>query len=252
MRSYLWGIILGFTTGSLAFAQSQGEMESLRQDVEMLKQGQESLRKDIDELKKFLQARQQPPPVQPLEAVVELGDEPAKGKPDAALTLIEYSDFQCPFCRRYVQNTLPQLEREYVETGKLRYVFRDFPLEQIHPQALKAAEAAHCAGEQGKYWEMHDKLFAEQQALGADKLPEYAQALGLDVQAFRQCLASGRYAETIRKDIASGEQLGISGTPTFILGVSQGGQLKKAVVIRGAQPFKLFKEEIDKHLAGKS
>jgi protein-disulfide isomerase len=100
--------------------------------------------------------------MQALDAVVAIGDAPVKGNPNAKLTLIEFSDYQCPFCRRHAENTLPSLDKEYIATGKVRYVFHDFPLEAIHPQAFKAAEAAHCAGEQQKYWEMHGRLFANQ------------------------------------------------------------------------------------------
>jgi protein-disulfide isomerase len=164
---------------------------------------------------------------------------------------MEFSDYQCPFCKRQADNTLPQIDQEYIATGKLRYVFRDFPLEAIHPQAEKAAEAAHCAGEQGKYWEMHDKLFANQQALQPDKLPGYAEEIGLQMDAFRQCLDSGKYAEKIKSDIAEGQKLGVSGTPTLLLGVSDGGKMKDVKMMRGAQPFALFKQEIDKLLEGK-
>ena len=85
--------------------------------------------------------------------------EPSLGKPDAPLTLVEFSDYQCPFCRRFFEQTLPALKSKYIDAGQLRYVFRDFPLDQIHPQARQAAESVHCAAEQGKYWEMHDLLF---------------------------------------------------------------------------------------------
>ena len=100
---------------------------------------------------------------------------------------------------------MPQIEREYIKTGKLKYVARDFPLESIHPLAFKAAEAAHCAGEQGKYWEMHSRLFENQRALSLKDLPQHAQALGLDAPKFQQCLESGKYASRIRKDLADGQ-----------------------------------------------
>jgi protein-disulfide isomerase len=131
----------------------------------------------------------------------------------------------------------------------VRYVFHDFPLEAIHPQAFKAAEAAHCAGEQQKYWEMHGRLFANQQALAPERLSEHAQALGLEAAAFKDCLDSGRYAERVRKDIAEGQKLGITGTPTMLLGVSEGNQVKEVKMLRGAQPLSVFKAEIDKSLA---
>jgi protein-disulfide isomerase len=118
----------------------------------------------------------------------------------------------------------------------------------MHPLAQKAAEAARCAGEQGKYWEMHDKLFASQPELQAEKLPGYAGAIGLDEAKLRECLDKGRYAEAVKKDLEDGGRLGVRGTPMVILGRTDGDQAKDAVMIRGAFPAATFKAEIDKLL----
>jgi protein-disulfide isomerase len=228
--------------------------DRLRQDVEALKQGQDAIRGQIEEMRKLLEARL-PAPRQPVEAIdaelVVAQDDPIKGGEAAALTLVEFSDYQCPFCRRHFQNTVPQLEREYIETGQLRYVFRNFPMESLHPQALKAAEAANCAGEQQKYWEMHDRLFANAEQLAPESLADHAAGIGLDREAFNACLESGRQAEKIQKDIAEGSKLGVIGTPAFFLGVSDGSNIKDVKRIRGAQPFALFKQQIDALLAEK-
>lgn len=234
-----------------ALAQEAGDMEQLRRDVEAVRQGQDALRKDLDELKKQLQARLPPPPpplVQPIDAVVSIGDAPVKGARDAQLTMVEFSDYQCPFCKRHADQSLPQIERDYIATGKVRYVFRDFPLESIHPQALQAAEAAHCAGEQGRYWEMHDRLFSNQQALAAERLVEHAAALELEAGSFKQCLESGKYVERIREDIAEGRKLSVTGTPTLLLGTSAGGSMENVRILRGAHAYALLKQEIDKLL----
>lgn len=233
-------------------AAAQTTEETLRQELGQLKEGQEAIRKDIDEIKKMLQARLSPPQrpaAGPISGPVGIGDLPAKGTKAAPLTIVEFSDYQCPFCKRYTDQTEPGLMQDYVETGKLRYVFRDFPLESIHGQAFKAAEAARCANDQGKYWEMHDKLFANQQALQPEKLLEYAKAIGLKEATFKACIEEGKHADAIRRDIAEGGELGITGTPAFILGVSDGNQVKDAVRITGAQPLAAFKAEIDKRLA---
>jgi protein-disulfide isomerase len=142
---------------------------------------------------------------------------------------------------------LPQIEQEYIKTGKVKYIVRDFPLESIHPQAFKAAEAARCAGEQGKYWEMHAQLFANQRALRVGDLPSHAQALGLDVPRFQQCLGSGKYARTIRRDLADGQKAGVTGTPSFFFGVTQPNEptVKVLRVLKGAQPYTSFKEAIE-------
>lgn len=234
-----------------ALAQKTGEMDQLRRDVEAVRQSQDALRKDLDEIKKQLQARMPPPPpplVQSIDAVVAIGDAPLKGVRGAQLTVMEFSDYQCPFCKRHADNSLPQIDRDYIATGKVRYVFRDFPLESIHPQALKAAEAAHCAGEQGRYWEMHDRLFANQQALAVERLLDHASALELNSGPFKQCLESGKYVERIRNDIDVGRKLTVTGTPTFLLGMSADGSMKNVRIMRGAQAYALLKQEIDKLL----
>jgi protein-disulfide isomerase len=221
-------------------------------EVSELRANQEALRRDLDDIKKKLTALTTPPAapkaVEKIDAVVSVGDIKGKGRANAPLTLIEFSDYQCPFCGRHASQTLPQLVKDYVDSGKLRYVFRDFPLE-FHPNALKAAEAARCAGDQDKYWEMHDKLFANQNALQPAKLTEYAKAIGINDGQFDQCLSSGKYAQAIAKDMQQANVLGIRGTPTLVLGHTDGDKVKDAVIIRGAHPLATFSAEIDKMLA---
>jgi protein-disulfide isomerase/plastocyanin len=166
---------------------------------------------------------------------VSMDDDAVKGDVNAPVTIIEFSDFECPFCGKYVAETYPQIVKDYIETGKVKYVFRDFPLD-FHPSAQKAAEAAECAGEQGKYWEMHDVLFENQDALGVDTLKMYAVSLGLDTVEFDNCLDSGAMAEEVLADLADGQAYGVSGTPGFFIN----GKL-----LSGAQPFEAFKQEIE-------
>lgn len=131
----------------------------------------------------------------------------------------------------------------------MRYVFVDLPLESIHKLAFKAAEAARCAGEQDRYWEMHDRLFAHQKAL--EPWSGHAEALGLDIPAFEECLASGKHAQAIRRDMAAARRVGITATPNFVLGRTEPGSSRIRVLasLRGAKPFADFKTEIDKLLA---
>lgn len=136
----------------------------------------------------------------------------------------------------------------------MRYVFRDLPLESIHPHAFKAAEAAHCAGEQGKYWEMHDQLFQNQRALGPNALPAHAQAVGLDGAKFAQCLQEGKYAAEVRRDMAEAVAAGINGTPNFVIGIvnpkdPSDPRVRVYANIVGAQPYANFKAAIDAALA---
>jgi protein-disulfide isomerase len=145
------------------------------------------------------------------------------------------------------------LDRDYIQTGKVKYVLRDLPLASIHPFAMKAAEATHCAGDQGKYWEMHDRLFANQRALARPELSKHAEALGLDVAAFDQCVDSGKSVARIRKDIAEAQSIQVTATPTFVLGLTDGNSSKvKGVKIPGAVPYQAFKNAIDRLLASEN
>jgi len=164
--------------------------------------------------------------------------------------MLEFSDFECPFCGRYSRETYPQVQREYVDTGKVRYVFRHTPIERIHPQAMKAAEAAECAGTQGKFWEMHDKLFANQKALAQPSLVAHAQILGLNPTSFQLCLTSGQHATRVRADLAEGMKAGVTGTPAFFIGtVTKDGKLKVMRKLIGAKPFATIKQTLDGLLA---
>ncbi|MBI2579631.1 MAG: DsbA family protein [Candidatus Aenigmarchaeota archaeon] len=173
---------------------------------------------------------------------VPAGDAPVLGDSNAKVTIIEYSDYECPFCGRFYTQTEGLLRSEYIDTGKAKLVYKDFPLSSIHPTAQKAAEAARCAGEQGKYWEMHDLLFEKQDEwapLGAAKLRDYATGLGLDAAAYNSCLDTGKYASAVQKDFNEGSSFGVSGTPSFFINGFQ---------IVGAQPYSVFKQIIDQEL----
>ena len=227
---------------------TQGDLGSLRNEIEALKEGQKAIREDLKTIKELLTARQKGRnPVQDVDLTITVTDDPAKGKKDAKVTLIEFTDYQCPFCSRHTRAVLPQLEKDFIDTGKIQYVMRDFPLVSLHPQAPKAHEAAHCAGEQGKYWEMHDQLFANQKELGADKLSNYAEAAGVsDTSAFETCLDSGKYEEKTNASLKEGQEAGVRGTPSFLLGHTEANGTVKAVkLIRGALPFSFFQQQIN-------
>ncbi len=242
MLKMVLAVLLAVVPVSMAQAQSG----DIQKELSEIREGQRALQKDIQEIKALLQSRAPSAPIENKNVVIQIGGDPFKGPQNAPLTLVEFSDYQCPFCARHTRDTLPQLEKEYISTGKLRYVFRDSPIESIHKDAFKAAEAAHCAGEQGKYWEMHDSLFTNQKALAKEELPKYAEALGVARAPFLACMESGRYAEGIRKDMAEAQQLGVSGTPTFFLGYTDpsGTSVKTVKAMRGAQPYSAFKEAI--------
>jgi protein-disulfide isomerase len=165
------------------------------------------------------------------------GDDPSLGPASAPVTLVEFSDFQCPFCQR-VAPTLKQVKDTYGD--KVRVVWKDFPLTQIHPQAFKAGEAAHCAADQGKFWEYHDRLFANQQALQPNDLKKHAADLGLDAAAFASCLDSSKYGERVRDGVAQGSRLGVNSTPTIYI---------NGRVLSGAQPYETFAAVIEEELS---
>jgi protein-disulfide isomerase len=239
-------MLLGFLTAHTGFSQSN---DDLKKDIQALKEGQQAIQKDLQEIKKLIAARPAAgaPTEQAMNAIISVDGDPFKGDKNAKITLVEFSEFQCPFCGRHVRETYPQLDKEYIQTGKVKYVFRDLPLESIHKNAFKAAEAAHCAGEQNKYWEMHDRLFANQNSLEPAMLTAHAQAVGVDTTKFQACLDSGKFAAAIRKDIAEANKYGITGTPTSVIGLTQPGdpKIKVLKVIRGAQNIAAFKEALD-------
>ena len=234
-------------------AQAPADMQALLKELQAIKAAQAAIQKELGELKTLVQARPAAPAAAPRPAVVgrtiNIGDGPFKGLADAPLTIVEYSDFQCPFCGRHFTQTIPQIVKEYIDTGKLKYVFRHFPLENIHPLAFKASEAAECANDQNQFWAMHDRLFENPKLLGPQELPGHAKALGLNVSAFEQCLASARHAPTVRKGLAEGQSVGVTGTPAFLLGrTAPGGSIKVESFLTGARPFAGFKSDIDRLL----
>lgn len=179
---------------------------------------------------------------------VAVTDAHALGRPDAPVTLVEFTDLECPFCRQFHLTTFEELKREFIDTGKLRFVTRDLPLE-IHKHALGAAHAARCAGEQDRFWEMRHVLIVNARSLGADRLPNYARDLGLDVERFRACLDAERHGPAIQQDVADARTAGVTGTPTFVLGRSAPDAIE-GVRIVGAQPYATFAARIRELLAG--
>jgi len=232
------------------------DLEGLSQQVRALQQGQEAIRKDLMDIKRILLARSRTasfPPVQTIDKTVEIGAAPTRGSAQAPLALVEFSDYQCPVCRRFFDSTLPSIQKDFIATGKLRHVYRDFPLEGMHKDALRQAEAAHCAGDQGKYWEMHDQLFSHQLPPTPENLATYAKSIGLDSAVLQACLDSGKYTAAVRDSAADGQQLGVRGTPSFFVGtLGPDGKLKAVRSFLGAQPYPVVKKTLDDLLAPKS
>jgi protein-disulfide isomerase len=250
-RAGLIALVCLLVAGGPGLAQPDPGVDALRGEIEALKKGQMEIQDRLDRIETLLRGRAAPPPFK--EAVLSVDGAAVLGEADARVTVIEFSDYQCPFCRRFASGTLPQLIKDYVETGKVRYVFRDFPLESIHPAALEAAAAARCAGEQGRYWEMHDRFFARQKSLADKDWPAHAAVLGLDAQALQACVESGRHADAVAKDLKDGQAAGVRGTPSFFLGLTEPGAptVKATKLVRGARPYDAFKQVIESLLADK-
>ena len=244
------GAVCLLLTMALPSPAQSPDLAALKTDVAALKTELETVKRELQQIKTLLLGRAGAPPNEFRSVTLSIGDGPFKGVANAHLTLVEFTDYQCPFCVRHHRETMPRLLEAYIKTGKLKYVVRDFPLESIHPAAVKAAEAPHCAAEGGKYWEMHERLFANPAALAPDDLVAHAQALGLDSQAFKRCLETGKYAPRVRQAQAEGERAGVRGTPAFFLGLTEPNSEKITAVaaIRGAHPFAKFEEAIEKLL----
>ena len=195
-------------------------------------------------------------PSQPSQVTASIDDDPVLGDKNAPVTIIEFSDYQCPFCRKFWTETFNQIRKDYIDTGKVKFVYRDFPLSSIHPAAEPAAEAANCVREKGgdeAYYKMHDKIFQESNKLdggdpitgpvrgtaqfGATELKKWAKDLGYNIDS---CLDSGKYASEVQKDLADGQAAGGQGTPYFVI---------NGKPLSGAQPYSAFKQVIDAELA---
>jgi protein-disulfide isomerase len=230
----------------------QDEVAALRKEVETLKAQQAAIQRDLAAIKNFLQAlaqAQQPAEAALVNKTVQVDGVPTKGAATARVMMVEVSDYHCPFCRRFRQQTQPQIDAQYIATGKLRYAFIDYPIAQLHPDAFRAHEAANCAGDQGKYWEMNGQLF-DQPARDVPSLVAQAGKVGLNTSQFKSCLEGGKYSTPVRESVSRMQTLGLDSTPTFLLGLtpSAGQPMKVLRVVKGAVPFEDFRAVLDSML----
>ncbi len=197
-------------------------------------------------MQNMLPAAQTEPPVR-----ISADNDPVIGNPDAPITIIEFSDFQCPFCARFSVQTLPLLSEQYIQNGMVKLVYRDFPIQSSHPNALPAAVAAECANDQGQFKPMHDTIFVNQAQWGEQDtsqaiatFSQYAGQLQLDQAVFDTCLTTGKYVNDVLADLEDGRTYGVTGTPSFFIGNDDIGYVE----ITGAQPFESFKRVLDAQL----
>jgi len=211
------------------------EIEALRRELAAVKEDLANLRASI--------GRPRP--------IIDLTGAPLKGNPDAQVALMEFSDYECPFCIRHFRETMPLIEKNYISTGRILYGFRDFPIDQLHPQAIKAHEAARCGAEQDKFWPMHTTLFGQPAQHSPQGLEATATQAGLDLGKFRECIASGRTTDGIRKTADLASSFGANGTPAFFIGVidKATNSVKVTRVLSGAMPFAQFAQALEAAIA---
>lgn len=185
---------------------------------------------------------------QPSIILVSLDDDPVKGNPNAPITIVEFSDYQCPFCSKFHSQTLPLIEENYIKTGKVKFVYRDFPIQSIHPNAVPAALASECADDQGMFWQYHDLLFVNQKRWEGLQIPDamnlfkdFAVSLGLDTDSFNSCFETAKYSSEVNNDLQDGRLYGVTGTPGFFVGNEKIGY----IAVQGAQPYSVFERLLD-------
>jgi len=216
----------------------------------------DAILKELRQIRELLERQPRPAANAPQAApqqekvTLKLGSDPVLGRDDAPVTIVEYTDYQCPYCSRWHTTTFPEIRKNYIDTGKVRFIKRDLPL-SFHPNALPAAQAALCAGDQGKFWEMHERLAANPSTLSPETYSRYAQELSLDAKAFQACLMSQKHLAAIRGSERTASALGITGTPSFVVGTVKGDTLE-GVMIVGAQPYAAFDRTIREILSSPS
>ena len=250
------GCLLAFAPSGLR-AQSQSEPQkkrsgaSLQAQIDSLREGPEKLQKELEGLKALLQERaarmDAPAAARPQEAMtLNVFGEPFRGSAGARVAILEYSDFDCSFCAKYATEIFPLIEQAYIQSGQVKYFFRDLPGPE-HLNALFKARVARCAGEQDQFWAAHDRLFRDQSPFDGPGLMAFGKALGLDWERFNTCITSDRYLEAIQRSAMGASRMRINGTPAFLIGTlsEDGTVLKAAKVFLGAESFQAFQSVLD-------
>jgi protein-disulfide isomerase len=221
-------------------------------ETTLTKEQSEKILAQLTEVRKSLQrierkqAERGRRPSVPKTASAPTKGRPTLGAPDAGITVVEFTDYQCPFCSRFATTTFDRIRQAYIDTGKVRWVVLDMPL-SFHKEALMASQAAHCANEQGRFWEFRALMYQNQDKLQAEHLAEYARQTGIEVESFNQCLNSDRFDAVIEKDRQEAVKQQITGTPTFVIGRTTPDVITGKRIV-GAQAYRVFSSEIDRLL----
>jgi protein-disulfide isomerase len=201
---------------------------------------------ELRQIRQLLQqqtARNAPPPEPPVQrATLKLEGLPMLGVKTAPITIVEYTDYQCPFCQRFHVTTFAELKKNYIDTGKARFFSKDMPLD-FHPNAMRAAQAARCANEQGKYWQLRDVMGANPNNLDLDSIARFAGDLKMDADALRACVTSDKYKSIVQNDMVEAMKIGATGTPTFVVGRTTAEGVDGELMV-GALPYQMFDEKL--------
>jgi len=237
-------------------SQAQSELQDLRENVSTLTRDISTLAQELRLVQNRLDELTHPAvppsyitPISPIGLRINVAGAPFSGDETASVVIIEYTDFECPFCKRFRQEIYPPILKHYISTGLVKYVYKDFPL-QMHVHSLWAAHAVRCAAEQGKSLLMRDILLAVDQPLDESTTTRRAEELGINTKELTECLSSDRHVREILEDVSHGQKLGIDRTPTFLIGTvgARSGQMRISDILRGFSSFELFSGELDREL----
>ena len=217
------------------------------QDKTITREQADEIIKELRQIRQLLEKQQTKPPApqeeQPTRAKIsDLTGVSMLGSKDAPLTIVEFTDYQCPFCQRFHVSAYPEIKKNYIDTGKVRFFSKDLPLD-FHPNAMRAAQAAHCAAEQGKFWELRDMMGANPDKLDMGHIIGFAAGLKLDTEKIQECVNSDKYKDRVQGDVTEAMRLGASGTPAFIVGKSTGNGVDGELVV-GALPYSMFDQKL--------
>jgi protein-disulfide isomerase len=215
-------------------------------DQGMTKQQGDQILQELRQIRLLLEKQGRaaaPQEEQPTRAkITDLSGVSMLGKKDAPITIVEYTDYQCPYCQRFHVTSFPEIKRNYIDTGKVRFFSKDLPLD-FHPNAMRAAQAARCAGEQNKFWDLRDVMGQNPDKLDMEHIAGFADGLKMDTKALRACVDSGKYKDQVQSDVLEGMKVGANGTPTFVVGKTQGNGVEGELVL-GALPYQVFDEKL--------
>lgn len=247
--NYVGGAVLSILIAAVAAAQDgAGPARGNQKDSTITRQQADEILNELKQIRLLLERQIRPglpgptPAAVPTTGKLTLNGGFSLGSSDAPLAIVEFTDYQCPFCRQFESITFPEIRKKYIDTGKVRFVVRDFPLDG-HPDAKPAAEAAHCAADQEKFWPMHDALFSDPGKLGLSGLIDHARSLKLDMPAFKSCLEGGKHKLEVQSDVQVAASLQINATPAFLIGKIAGDEVDGAIIL-GALPFSAFEAKL--------